>query len=246
MTAQIKTTRFWLAWIAASLLVYPLVIAFALAFSMIWFPTIGAMFPAFDGVTPTSTATTHIVTLLTLVGFGGIVALTVGILQANVIKRYFHFELKYWKRATAIGGLVGAPVTAFALFGLYDYMYANYMPLFNSGQFEAYNVLLNALPMVMYVTVMSVVQVVVLREYVRNAWLWILANAVAGFMFSMLVTVTFRPGFIDWFLAAVAQGAITGFAMLFLLHRLTDESDDDDSSGTPDYAYQHVPIDFDD
>ena len=245
MTAQIRTTRFWLAWIVASLLVYPLVIAFALAFSMIWFPTVEALFPAFEEVTFTTTATTHVMTLLTLVGFGGIIALAVGVLQANVIKRYFHFEMQYWKRATVIGGFIAAPVTAFALFAMHDYMNANYWQLFETGQFEAYNTLINILPMVMYVTVMSVVQVVVLRQYVRHAWLWILANAVAGLMFSMLATVTFRPGVVDWLLAAIAQGAITGFAMLFLLHRLTDEGDDDDG-GTPEYAYQHVPIDIDD
>lgn len=244
MTSRIKTTRFWIAWIVASLLVYPLTAVFTIAFGMLWFPAIESIFPSSDGFSSATQTISEIYTFLTLVGFGGIIALAIGVLQASVIKRYFHFTPQYWKRATIIGGLIAAPATAFALFALNSYTTTHYWQLVESGQFEILQRLMGLLPMVMYVSVMSVVQVVVLRRYVRNAWLWILANAVAGFMFSMVATMTFNPGFGDWLLAAVAQGAITGFAMLWLLHRLTEEAEN--AGKDADLAYQHVPIDMDD
>ncbi len=237
--SQIKTTNFWLAWIFASLLVYPITAIFVFAFSMIWFTAAQALFPAVNQAGFLS----DVYTLATIIAFGGVIALAVGMLQANVLKRYFHFTPQNWQRATVIGGLVAAPVTGFIMFGLNDYMSVNYWELVESGQFEILSLLLNVLPMMMYVTVMSVVQAIVLREYVSSAWLWIVANAVAGLMFSMLAMVTFDPGFGDWLLAAIAQGAITGFAMLWLLHRLTKEEEEADE---PEFAYQHVPIDIDD
>ena len=244
MTSHIKTTRFWLLWIVASLLVYPMVAVFTIAFGMLWFPAMETMFPSPDGYSASAQTYSEVYTFLTVVGFGGIVALAVGLLQASVMKRYFHFTPQYWKRATVIGGLIGAPVTAFAIFTLGNYTSANYSQLVALEQFEILQKLISILPMVMYVTIMSIMQAIVLRRYIRNAWLWILANAVAGFMFSMVATMTFNPGFGDWLLAAVAQGAVTGFAMLWLLHRLSEEANGDNNDG--DFAYQHVPIDMDD
>jgi len=246
MTSQIKTTRFWLAWSFASLLVYPLVAVFLLAFSMFWFPTMEAIFPSLDGISSAGPTTDMIFTMLTLTAGGGIVAFTVGVLQVNTIKRYFHFRLPNWIRATVAGGLIGAPVTAFVVISLSNHMSGNYWQLVESGQFYLWDTLLNILPMTLYVTIMSAVQLIVLRQYVRSAWLWILANAIAGLMFSMVAMVTFRPGMIDWLLAAIAQGAITGFAMLWLLHRLTNDSDDDNDGDGRRFAYQRVPIDKDD
>ncbi len=244
MTSQVKTTRFWFAWTFASLLVYPLTAIFALAFSMVWFPTMEAVFPSATNYDYNYGSTAHdIYMLLTLTFAGGIVGMAVGLLQSKVIERYFQFSPKYWKRATVVGGLIAAPVMAFSVIGLSDYMSANYWQLSFSEHYQTLNSLVNVLPMVLYVTVMSAVQLFVLRHYVRNAWLWIIANAVAGFMFSMLVTVAFNPGFGDWLIAAIAQGAITGFAMLWLLHNLNKDNLVNDE---PDYAYQHVPIDTDD
>lgn len=244
MTTTTNTTRFWLAWTFASLLVYPLVIIFFLAFSMVWFPMMEAIVPNVTTYDYSYNSSAHdIYMLVTLSIAGGLVGMAVAILQASVLKRYFHFVPKYWKRATVVGGFIAAPVMAFAVIGLTDYMTANYFALAESGQFSVFNTLTNVMPMVLYVTVMSTVQAFILRKYVRSAWLWIGANAVAGLMFSMLVSVAFNPSFGDWLLAAVAQGAITGFAMLWLLHNLSKEAE---AEKEPEFAYQHVPIDTDD
>lgn len=242
MTSRITSlTRFWLAWIFVSLLVYPLTAIFVLAFGMILYPLIGAVMGGMGMVDP---ASADVYSIFMLTGFGGIVALAVGILQAKTIKRYFYFAPEYWITATVIGGLIAAPITGFVLYGIHEYMAVNYWAIVENGQFWMLSKLTRILPMMMYVTVMSAIQMLVLRHYVRNAWLWIIANAIAGLMFSMVATVTFNPGFGDWLLAAVAQGAVTGFAMLFLLQNLAKEDDDDD--GDREYAYQHVPIDIDD
>ena len=244
MASRIKTTRFWLAWIFASILVYPLVLLFIIAFSLVWGPVTEALFPdslyyGFDSASAFETA--YILVMGSIVG--GIVGFAIGLLQRSVIKRYFHMEVKNWRRTTLIGGMIAAPVMVGAIDVMSNYVGQHYWQLMESGQYHVFNTILSVMPMVVYVFVLSAVQVIILRRYVQHAWLWIMANTVAGFMFSMVVNQAFDPGISNWLLAAIAQGAVTGFAMLWLLHRLNKETEADNE---PEFAFQHVPIDNDD
>lgn len=238
MKSNIKTTRFWLAWIGASLLVYPLVIAFLIAFIMVLSPIADIFVDSYDGYSVA-------LEMLYLMGFstivGGMIGFAIGMLQKSVIKRYFNIDMKHWQRTTVVGGMVAAPAMVFTLDALTQYTSQNYWQLLATGQYYTLTELTNILPMILYVAILSTIQIVILRKYVQNAWLWILANTVAGLMFSMLVNSAFDPGFGNWLLAAIAQGAVTGFAMLWLLHRLNQPIEEE-----PELAYQHVPIEIDD
>lgn len=243
MTSHIRTTRFWLAWIFASLLVYPLVALFLAAMTMVLSPIFHAISPS---IYPYSGANNTILgiiyTLLVSSGIGGVVGFAVGLLQQSVIKRYFHFSINYWRRASVVGGMIAAPVMVLAIYGMNNYISNNYWQLYESGLYSFMNSVQAIIPMVVYVTVMSAIQIVILRRYVSHAWLWIMANAVAGLMFSTLVSNAYDPGVSNWILAAIAQGAVTGFAMLWLLHYLNNETEIEEKQ---EFAYQHVPIDTD-
>lgn len=243
MKSYIQTTRFWLAWIFASLLVYPLVLALLFGFSLVITTTV-QLITNDSSIIDSSTAIMDMIYLLILsISVGGIVGFAVGLLQKVVIRRYFQIEFHNWQRTSVVGGMIAASIMAVAMNSLTSYMSANYWQLIDSGQFAFLNTLTTILPMVLYVTILAAVQVVILRQYVMSAWLWILANTVAGLTFSMLLANAFEPGIGNWLLAAIAQGAVTGFAMLWLLHRLNREIESQDE---PDYAYQHVPIETDD
>lgn len=244
MNSQVKTTRFWFAWTFASLLVYPLagVLVFALFMSLsfvVQVTTGGNPSLLVDGDESISLA--YGIAIVSVLG--GIVGLSVGMLQKWVVNRYFRIELHHWQRASAVGGLIAAPIMALALSGMSSYMSENYWQILENGQYAFFDTVSDILPMVIYVTVLSTVQLFILRQYVRNAWFWIMSNTVAGLMFSMLVAHAFDPEFHNWLLAAIAQGAVTGFAMLWLLHRLGQETE---IKQEPEFAYQHVPIDTDD
>ena len=243
MTSHIRTTRFWLAWIVASLLVYPLVIIFLIAFSMVLSPLLTLVSPEtyfYSGASNGMMETLYLLVLSS--GVGGIVGFSVGLLQKSAIKRYFHFDLHNWRRASLIGGMIAAPVMVLSIYGLNSVISDNYWVLYDSGLYSPLSFMISVLPMIMYVTVMSAIQIVILRRYVSHAWLWILANTVAGLMFSMLVTSAYDPDLGNWLLAAIAQGAVTGFAMLWLLHHLNRQIEIDEQQ---EFAYQHVPIDID-
>jgi hypothetical protein len=242
MTSHIKTTRFWLAWIFASLLVYPLVAIFLIALTMVLSPILTAVAPSYSYYDSGATLET-VYMIGFIVGIGGVVGFAVGLLQKTVIKRYFHFTVYSWQRTTAIGGMIAAPVMALAIHGMTRALSDNYWQFYESGYYSPLSSIIAVMPMVIYVTVLSAIQVVILRRYVSHAWLWILANTTAGMMFSMLVNSAYEPHVGNWILAAIAQGAVTGFAMLWLLHNLNKELATEEPQ---EFAYQHVPIDTED
>jgi len=240
MTSHIKTTHFWLAWIFASLLVYPMVVICLLAFSMILSPFFTAVSSTFNSASNLALDTLYLGLVSSSVG--GVIGLVIGFLQRSVIERYFHIRFYDWKRATIIGGMIAAPVMVVCMQGVNTVISDNYWQLIESGMYRPLDTFTNIMPMVMYVTLMSVIQVVILRRYVGHAWLWIMANATAGFMFSMLVSTSYDFGVSNWMIAAIAQGAVTGFAMLWLLHHFSQDIEIDEKQ---ELAYQHVPIEND-
>ena len=244
MTTRIKTTRFWLEWTFSSLLVYPITAILTVVFVIVWFPLMEMLTSTMYVYRQADLTMSDIFILLSVAVFGGAVSLSVGLLQARMVKRHFHIELQSWKRASAIGGAVATLAVLFTMVALDAHMNAYSWQLREFGGFQTMDTIMHIAPMTLYVSIMSVVQAFVLRRYVRDAWLWILANAVAGFMFSMVFVNAFSPSVWNWLLAAIAQGAITGFAMLWMLTRLTKDNQDDAADSS--FAFQHVPIDVDD
>lgn len=242
MTHRIKSTRFWFSWIVASVLVYPLAIALFFLFSIAWTPVAEILLPDaqfYDPITYYSSSLFTVYQMLYLGFVGAIIGWSVGVLQKAVVRRHFRIELSYWRRVSTIGGLIAAPVMLFTVNSVSSHLSENYTVIYQAGDMSFYQGLINILPMTVYVSVMSFVQLIILRKFVKHAWLWIGANAVAGFMFSMVVVGVYNPGFGDWLLAAIAQGAVTGFAMLWLLHRLNRQTQEGNKQ---EFAYQYVPI----
>jgi hypothetical protein len=244
MHTRIKASRFWLVWIAASLAVYPMAIILLALFSIVWNVAWQAVLPnrsgfMFDVFNQRSSAY-FLYQFLTLGAAGGLIGFGVGMLQGDVVKRHLHIDLSYWRRATVVGGIIAAPILLLASTALSDYFNANYWMIYQSGQRDLFQLLEAVLPMTLYVSVMSILQTIILRRYVKQAWLWVLANSVAGLMFSMLARTAFDPGFFQWLLAALAQGAVTGFAMLWLFLRLNKPE-----AQPLEPAFQYVPIDID-
>lgn len=243
MEDRIKATRFWMVWIVASLLVYPLAIVMLALFSIVWNIAWQAVIPTRGGfmfdLFYQRSGVYFLYQFLTFGLAGGIIGLGIGMLQRNVIKRHLHIDLPYWQRSTVVGGIIAAPVLLLATTALSDYFNANYWVIYQTGQRGLFQFMESVLPMTVYVTLMSCIQTIILRRYVKQAWLWVLANTVAGVMFSMVARTAFDPGFFQWFLAAIAQGAVTGFAMLWLFLRMNKPENQ-----ALEPAFQYVPIDL--
>jgi hypothetical protein len=81
--------------------------------------------------------------------------------------------------------------------------------------------------MPVFVLVVSVFQWLSLRHAVRQAWLWILGNGIAGIVFSGVLTrnQSYFGGNVPFLalgiiaLAVLGQGFITGYVMLFLFEK---------------------------
>lgn len=162
------------------------------------------------------------VNLLMGMYIGGVLGLVAGYLQHCLMKQYFFVTDKDWYRWSALAGILAGLVVVAGNEGLLwlaqriycqgeTYCYAMY------GQ-SVYTLLNNLLPMTVFIGMVSVAQWAVLRRYVDDGWLWVLANLVGGIVFAMLLNSQDSSG--GWLGAVLAQGAVTGVILLWLfLHR---------------------------
>jgi hypothetical protein len=202
-------------WIVASLLIWPLA---AIILGIIMLP-LAMVFSIFE---PSYRADTYqlyqsIGMILAMPLVGAIIAWSMSVLQRWLLRRKLYWAADKWRRWSIIGGAVGA--------------YAVALPLFFIRSGDDIYV---ALMMPIFIAVVSAFQFLSLRHAVKDAWLWILGNIVAGMVFSGLLLSnrrSYEPDFGVVMLAGASLGVITGYVMLFLFEKkLLPMKPEDDST----------------
>lgn len=153
---------------------------------------------------------------------GGMIGLVAGFFQHRLMKHYFYVNDKNWWQRSALAGIPAGLVIAIgndAVMRLAQLWYCNgdsYCAAMYGDNF--FTTVRDILPMTVFIGIVSVAQWSVLRRYVDDAWLWMLANVVGGVLFSIIFQS--QGPVSGWLSATLAQGAVTGAVMLWLfLHR---------------------------
>lgn len=205
------TGKFLRHWMLNCVTVYP--IALMLGF-LIWLPLgiIQHWLSAHAGLTDLADA---FMTVTLLVLPGGVAGYCIGQAQLEVIRDTLKWQIDDdWLLYSALGGVVGG-IVVILLWSL-------------QADFASIEALAFWM-MPIFLTCLSVSQALVLRKYAHSDWLWILANVTAGLIFSSILLRTtlhipdlyFRPTVIIlWLIAALAQGAVLGYVMLWFYEKL--------------------------
>lgn len=204
---RIKPFRLLLWWIACSFFVFPLVIV---TVAVIAIPSVSII----AAIVPNYYQYSFLDTTLTLVAIpvvGAIIGGCMAFLQRWLLRTKLYWAADKWTRWTMIGGAVGASLAIFA---------ANIIQEVSPIYYYDDEFFLYLLPI--FLGVVSMFQVLALRHAVKQSWLWIIANIVAGIVFAgVLIGNQYHSslylGII--LLSVISLGLITGFTMLFLFEK---------------------------
>jgi hypothetical protein len=203
---QIRPLSFYLWWTACAALVWPLSV---IALAVILMP-LGIIFNVVRPL-PYDNPTLETLWLPVLAVLGGvIIAAVIANLQYWLLRTKVYWAADRWRFWTMLGGLFGGV----ALLGgrlllelLTSYSIADrWMPL---------------LAMPIFMLFISLGQWMALRHAVRDAWLWVLGNAVAGMVFGGLLSnnPSGDTGVLLFGLAVLSQALITGTVLLYLFEK---------------------------
>jgi hypothetical protein len=155
--------------------------------------------------------------LFTVLIIAPIVGLVIGAsmshLQRWLLRTKLYWSADNWRKWTMIGGAIAAYAVLFMTY-LMDKSYNSELSL------------IFAMPV--FISIVSLFQYLSLRHAVKDAWLWVLGNMVAGLVFGGLLMSNQPSGYgadaelqqvAIFFLAPAALGAITGYVMLFLFEK---------------------------
>jgi hypothetical protein len=230
---EIRPNRFLLWWLVGSVLVYPLaVIVGAVALFVI-----GAVVSVVSSLLrvpmyrleSTVPLFSFLYGAILVSALGAAIGFSLGHIQRHLLRRYLYWTADYWRILSTIGGIVGALLVVGAAFLL--------PPVRNSNQ----TVLL--LLMVPFILVVSLFQWRTLRHATRYAGVWVLANVIAGIVWSGVIIMNQPDPYSRTYglsmlllgaLAVAAQGMITGMMMLWLFERYAYPVVDADGNGIPD------------
>lgn len=208
---RIKGTPFLLWWMACTLFVYPMAL------------TLGAlvMFPLLMGIGFLEPNLSDYEVLFTLLALalvvptgGAVVGFCAGQLQRWLLRTRLYWVAERWRLWSMAGGAVGSVALTLLVLVAPDYLY------------EDLRLLLVLMPA--FALCLSAVQWMSLRHVVHQAWLWVLGNLAAGVVFAGLIVMNTPPiyeyGYETsviglWFVATLAQGAITGLVILYLFEK---------------------------
>lgn len=150
---------------------------------------------------------------------GLIVATIIGEQQINLFRHELAWQPAHWLKYTCLGGMLGS-FLIISLLGVFQ------------GRVSEKTLLMLLMPL--FATCISLGQYLSLRKFVREAWLWVLANLVGGIVFSGLFFMN-QPALLDnyskftlfalWLLAVLAQASITGIVLLHLFDRLPNDAE---------------------
>lgn len=170
-----------------------------------------------------------VITLITIPAIGGIIGACISFLQRPILRERLYWAADHWTRWTVIGGAVGAIVT---------FAYVAFIENSTLVSLRENEVILSM--MSVFLLVLSAFQVVTLRHAVKQSWLWIAGNVVAGVVFfGVLVSNPVNEYNASYglqmfgllVLAVLSLGVITGMVILFLfenhLHPMQPETEAD-------------------
>lgn len=210
---RIKPIKMLLWWIACSFFVFPLTIVTVAVLAIPTVSIIAAIVPnyyEYDFIE-------SIATLLAIPAIGAIMGGCLAFLQRWLLRTKLYWAADKWTRWTILGGAVGASIAVLASiimetlspsFYFYDEFWLYLLPVF--------------------LGVVSIFQALALRHAVKQSWLWIIANIVAGMVFAGVLTgneLNYIDPFSGWIvlgigvLSVTSLGLITGFTMLFLFEK---------------------------
>lgn len=215
-----NTGQFLREWLAASVFVWPLVLG---AWVVTWIP-VGFLFNTIG-----QTLLGELVAwLLLLILPGALVGYIVGDAQSSIMRDTLRWWSPQWARRSAIGGLMGG-VLVLALNYIFDASISDHLQWVVS--------------MPLFVLCLSIGQWSALRHMTADAWLWIVGNLTGGIIFSSLVFINAPVMQAPWLqfvwfvVAAAAQGAVTGYVIIWLYERLRRTPDDE-----REYARVYVEV----
>lgn len=226
-----NSLRFLLAWVGSSVIVWPVSIFLCLIFfASAWF-AIDVVDELLAMLAPYGLLRVFGLLLMGLLP-GLAVGFVLGDLQQRAMQMHLGQRVPHWMRVTLLGGALAGTITVLSTLFLGEYSARMYWEMI-------------ALPL--FMLVLSAVQWWYLRQHVARAWMWTLANAVAGVVFVGLMAMN-QPGRDNvwypilqiglWLIASVAQGLTTGIVLLWLFDHHHDHWDD----GERDLARVYVEV----
>jgi hypothetical protein len=233
---EYETGKFWTRWLGGSMLAWPLsFIISAVIFVPILF-VLGSLlqFRMFDS--RFGFDSDFLMGLLISVVGGGSIGFSVGTIQQYLLKNILLWTADRWRLASTLGGIAGG-----LCFVLLAYLTDPY--LYHMEETVAF------IAMPLYVTILSAIQYLSLRVAVRAGWLWVLANLVGGVVFSGFILRNSLDAAMWgelvstlglWAVATLAQGAVTGYVLLFLFERMAYPYEDDSKRDTRVPAPAHA------
>jgi hypothetical protein len=206
---RIKPFSFMLWWIACSIFVWPLAVVML---GLVLVPLTLALQYLMPDLYYSSTSTT-------LMGIFGVpllgltLGLTVAMLQRWLLRNKLYWAADGWRKWSLLGGAIGACIV-YGITSMIDIM----LPYPESEVWSPF------VMMPVYVLSVSAAQWFALRNAVKQAWLWVFGNFVAGMVFSGLLSSYYdgdtNIGVLAMFaLGVLAQGYITGYVLLFLFEK---------------------------
>lgn len=146
--------------------------------------------------------------------FGLVTGLIMGTLQKSTMQQKYQAQFRWWRTLSALGGAAGMFLTGVALNVPLQRMLLTW-----SLPSKQVMLFYGALPLVLPLITMALLQWFVLQRYVVGAWTWILASGVGGLvMYSLLVSTVVTGGLSLplALIALVAPWIVTGFTLVWL------------------------------
>jgi hypothetical protein len=161
---------------------------------------------------------------MSLFGLGaGFIA---GSIQKGSMQQKYQADFRWWRTLSSVGGALGMLLSGIALNVPLQRMLLTWtLP---SKQVILFY---GALPIVLPLVVIALMQWFVLQRYVHGAWTWILANGVGGLVMYSLIVSTVLTGGVTLpliLIALIAPWIVSGFTMLWLFQFNTRSTWPDD------------------
>ncbi|MEM9951698.1 MAG: hypothetical protein AAF846_08870 [Chloroflexota bacterium] len=153
-------------------------------------------------------------------GVGMVMGWTVGGIQKAILRMHTREPWRGWLVSSAIGGFVGV-IGTFAILAsqIAGHFLMQVLPTPDTILWWFFQFIL------IFFGSLGLCQMFALRQYSRGAWVWILANLVAGVVLYSLVAfgwlsfITTPPlAIVAGFLVAAAPGIVTGFVLVWLMN----------------------------
>jgi hypothetical protein len=211
MYKVMTSVRFMVLWLAGGLVTLVLA-AIAAAFSLLGLSLTTGIAYMVGGYSLRYVLLALALLFMTL--FGLVAGFVAGALQKSTMRQKYDAQFRWWRTLSALGGGLGMFLTGIAL-------NVPLQRILLTWTLPSKNIILfyGALPVVLPLAVMGLLQWFVLQRYVHGAWTWILANGVGGLvLYSLLVSTVLTGGITLPLLlvAVVAPWIISGFTMIWL------------------------------